>query len=236
MRNPNPMSTIHSFFSKSWIWCGLTLVSLGAALMAVQQGMSRYHRPAVPSASPVLTQEPRVLTDSSAEAKLPQPEIPVGATAEEPSSVSRGAKAVGPVFPTPVSFDRVETDVVFTVSGQAIAPSLARAVKADRNTASVSVDSSGNSGTPTVDPPLVFTVEPKNLTLEQQTALAAIQDQFLKAIGDANHDPADPAYRKRWMTAQSIADQTYRALFGWPAFSQMQLERARSTYTEIQQP
>ena len=216
------MNTISSCFSKSWIRRVLALVALGAVLMAVQQGMLQRHCPAVQSASPAPIQETPALPDPSAEAKLPSQETPVVARSNEPSSVSAGTNVV--------------VRVSYTVSDQAIAPPLARAVRAGSSAVSVSVDSSEYSGTPTVDPPLVFTVEPRNLTHEQQTALAAIQDQFLKAIGDVNQDPADPEYRKRWMTAQFIADQTYRALFGWPVFSQMQLERARSTYTEIQQP
>jgi len=230
------MNTIPSFFFKSWIWCVLTLVALAAVLMAVQQGMSRRHRPAVRSASHAPMQETRALPDPAAEAELPQVEIPVAATPRESSSVSAGANVVAPVSPTSVSAPAKETVVVSTVSGQTIAPPLARAVKAAPNAASVGVGSSGNSETLTVDPPLAFTVDPRNLTPRQQTALATIQDQFLNAIGDADQDPADPAYRERWMDAQFIADETYEALFGWTAFSQMQLARARNSYTDIQLP
>jgi hypothetical protein len=213
---------IHSFACfKSWIRCVLTLVALGAVLMAVQQGMLWRHHSAVGSASRAPAQETRAAPDPTAEAELPQVEIPVAATPEELSAVSAGANAVLPVS---------------AAYGQNIAPPLAHAVKAARSGALVGVGSSGSGQTPTLDPPLAFTVDPKNLTPQQQSALAAIQDKFLKAIGDADQNPADPAYNERWRNAQSVADQTYRADFGWTAFVQMQLERARNSYTDIQLP
>jgi hypothetical protein len=141
-------------------------------------------------------------------------EIPVATMPREPSAVSSLAK---------------EAAVVSI-------PPLARAVKVLPNTASVGVGSPENKEPLTVDPPLAFTVDPKNLTPVQQIALAAIQDQFLKAIGEADQNPADPAYNERWRNAQNIADQTYRADFGWTAFVQMQLERAQNSYTEIRLP
>lgn len=129
---------------------------------------------------------------------------------------------------------KVGVPVSRTVSGQTIVPRLARAVKADPAAAADGVDSSGNSQPLPVPPPLVFIVDPKNLPPQQQAALAAIQDQFLKAIGDANQDLTDPAYLERWLKAQKAADQTYKAMFGWAAFNQLQLVRARNSYTEIQ--
>jgi hypothetical protein len=230
------MNTIPSFFSKNWIRCLLSLVALGAILLAVQQGMSRRHGPAVLGASPAPAQETRALPGPAAEAELPQAGIPVAATPKESSSVSAGANVVAPVSPAPVPAPAQETVVVSTGSGQIIVPPLARAVKAAATAASVGVGPSGNSETPTVDPPLVFVVDPKNLTPVQQAAVAQIQDQFLKTIGNANQDPADPAYAARWMNAQYTADQSYKAFFGWPAFEQMQLERAMNSYTGIQVP
>jgi hypothetical protein len=157
-----------------------------------------------------------------AAAERPQVLTPVAAAPKESSSVLARANVVAPVS--------------HSVSGQTIPPLLARAVASGRSTASLGVGSSGNGEAPRLNPPLAFTVDPKNLTPQQQTVLAAIQNQFLKAIGDANQDPADPAYSQRWMNAQSIADQTYRADFGWTAFTQMQVERAGNSYTEIQVP
>jgi len=226
------MSTMHRRFFKNWILCVLTLVVLGAVLTVVHLGMSQRHRPAARSVSGAPPQETRALPDPVAEAELPQVETLGASTPKESSSVSDRADVVAPVSPTSVSAPAEDSAVVSTVSGQTIAPPLARAVKA----ASAGVGSFGNSEIPTVNPPLAFTVDPKNLTPEQQTALARIQDHFLKAIGDADQNPADPAYGERWKTAQEIADQAYKAMFGWTAFSQMQLERARNSYTEIQVP
>jgi hypothetical protein len=230
------MNSSRSFFFKSWIWCGLTLVALGTVLVAVQQGLSRWHRPAVLSASPAPVQEVRALPDATAEAGIPQSGIPVAATLKESSPVSAEANVVAPVPPTPVSAPAQETVVLSTGSGQIVVPPLARAVKAASNASSVGSGPSGNNETPTVDPPLAFVVDPKNLTPVQQAAVAQIQDQFLKTVGSANQDPADPAYATRWMNAQYTADQSYKSFFGWPAFEQMQLERAMNSYTAIQMP
>lgn len=210
-----------SRFSKGWIWRGLALVALGAVLLAVQQGLVRRNRPAIPSVAHAPLPETQALPDPVVKAELPPLEIPVAATPIEKSPVA-------------VFVPAKEAAVVPAVSGRAIAPPLYRAVPVARNGAPVGVGLSGTSGTPTVDPPLAFTAVPQDLTPEQQTALAKIQEQFFQAIGDANQDPADPAYQKRWLDAQSIADQKFKALFGWTAFSQMQVERAMNSYAEIQ--
>ncbi len=230
------MNAIFSFFFKSWIRCVLTLVALGAVSMAVQQGMSRRFRPAVQSTSGTPLQETRALPDPAARAEVPQVETPTENTAKEPSSVLAGTNGVPPVSPAPVPAPAREPVVASPGPGQIIVPPLAHAIKAPSNIATVGVGPSGSSEAPTVDPPLAFIVDPKNLTPEQQTKLAMIQDQFLKAVGNADQSPIDPAYGARWMTAQSIADQNYRAFFGWSAFEQMQLERAMNSYTGIQLP
>jgi len=221
------MNTTPAFFFKSWIWCVLAFVALGVVSLAVQQGLSVYHHPAVLNASRAPLQETRALPDSAPETELAQVDIPVAVSPIESSSVSAKSNVAAPAM---------EAVAVSTVSDQTVPHPLAHAIKAIPNVALVGVDSPGNGESPTVDPPLVFTEHPKNLTPEQQTALAAIQDQFLKAIGDANQDPADPAYRDRWMNAQVVADQRYKALVGWPAFEQMQLQRAMNSYSEIQVP
>jgi hypothetical protein len=201
------MKKLSSVFFKSWIWCVLTLVALGAVLVA----MSRRNHPEVRSPH---AQEMRSLPDPVANVELPPVEIPVATTPKEPSAVSSPAEEAGVVS----------------------IPPLAHAVKVVPNTASAGVDLPENKEPLTVDPPLAFTVNPRNLTPAQQITLAAIQDQFLKAIGDADQNPADPSYNERWRNAQNIADQTYRADFGWTAFVQMQLERAQNSYTEIRLP
>jgi hypothetical protein len=156
------------------------------------------------------------------EAEVPQAGIPVTETPKESSSVSAA----------PVSSPAQKTAVPDSGSDQIIVPPLARAVKAT----SAGVDSSSIGQSPTVDPPLVFVVDPQNLTPVQQVQVARIQYQFLNAIGNTSQDPADPAYAKTWGDAQYAADQSYKSFFGWPAFEQMQLERAMNTYTEIRVP
>ena len=230
------MNIMRYFLFKYWIRCVLTLVALGAVWMAVQQGMSRHHRPDVQSASPAPAQETRALPDTAREVELPQAEIPPAARPKEPSAVSAGANVGATVPPTSVAAPAKETVVPATVSRQTIAPRLYRAVKTAPNVVFVGGGSSATSATPTVDPPLAFTADPQNFTPEHQTALAQIQNEFLKTFGDVNQDPGDPAYRKRWMNAQNLADERFRVLFGWTAFMRLDLERARNTYTEIQPP
>ena len=225
------MNTRSFAFLKSWIRRVLTLVALGGVLMAVQLGMLQRHRPTVGRASRAPTLLTGALPDPVAEAELPQVNILIAATPKESSTVSAKTNVV-----PPVSAPATEAVAASTVYGQILAPPLARAVKAVRSDALVGVGSSGDSQTPTLDPPLAFTVDPKNLAPQQQSALATIQDHFLKAIGDADQNPADPSYSERWRNAQYVADQAYGADFGWTAFVQMQLERARNSYTEIQLP
>jgi hypothetical protein len=153
-------------------------------------------------------------------------ETPVAATPKESTPDS---------LPT-VSAPAKEPVVLPTVTGLTTAPPLARAVSVGPSPASVGAGSSGNGETPRLDPPLVFAVDAKNLTPLQQAALAAIQDQFLKTVGDPNQNPDDAAYAKSWMDAQAKADQSYKLFFGYQAFSQMQLKRGMNSYTEIQSP
>jgi hypothetical protein len=211
LRESNGMNTLSSVCFRGRTRCALALIALGVVLVVV---LPRHH-PAIGSEPLTPGQETRALPQPVADAKLSPAEIPVTTTSkEEPSAVSSPAKEAALVS----------------------IPPLARAVPVIPNTASVGVGSPENKEPLTVDPPLAFTVNPKNLTPAQQIKLAAIQDQFLKAIGDANQNPADPAYNERWRSAQSVADQTYRADFGWSAFVQMQVERAQNSYTEIRVP
>jgi len=223
------MKTIFSYFFKNRIRCVFVLVALGAVLMAVQQGLSWINSPVVPDELPTLIQTSRVAPSPVTEAAFVPMETAVAVMPRKSPSVSAKAKAVTlgsiPTRP-PVTTTRA--------SSQVVAPPLSRAVPAPASVASSGAGSSGNSAPSTVAPPLAFTVDPKNLTPEEQTALAKIQDDFLKATEDPHQNPADPVYRKRWMDAQFIADQTFKAMFGWSAFSRMQLDRAMHSYSEIQ--
>jgi len=82
--------------------------------------------------------------------------------------------------------------------------------------------------------PLAFQpVNSEALTPAIQNKLTQLQEQFVQAIGDTRN-PADPAFQNRWMTAQIEADMQYRALFGWSAFEEMEIQRAQSAATAAQ--
>jgi len=54
---------------------------------------------------------------------------------------------------------------------------------------------------------------------------SALQDKMaadFEATVGTNQNPNDPTYRRTWQTAQWLADQRYRALFGAQAFAAMQ--------------
>ena len=61
-------------------------------------------------------------------------------------------------------------------------------------------------------------------TEEQAAAWAQLRDDFVKAIGGENQNPASPQYRKRWVQAESEADQRFRLMFGDNAYVQHQLQ------------
>ncbi len=78
-------------------------------------------------------------------------------------------------------------------------------------------------------PPLVYEpVNPEALTPAAADKITDLQRQFAAAVGD-DKDPTNPAYQRRWITAQVDADTRYRALFGWQAFAEMQAQRAQAS-------
>jgi hypothetical protein len=76
-------------------------------------------------------------------------------------------------------------------------------------------------------------VNPEALTPAIQDKLTRLQEQFTQAIGDTCN-PADPAFQNRWVNAQVEADMQYRALFGWSAFEEMEIQRAQSASSQGQ--
>ena len=52
------------------------------------------------------------------------------------------------------------------------------------------------------------------LTPEQAKVIADLQQQFIERLGTADRDPSDPAYRRRWQTAQAESDSMLRGLLG----------------------
>ena len=61
-------------------------------------------------------------------------------------------------------------------------------------------------------------------TPEQAAEWEKLRDDFLKAVGGDNQDPADPHYRRRWAAAESEADRHFRLVFGEIAFMQLKMQ------------
>lgn len=79
-----------------------------------------------------------------------------------------------------------------------------------------------------VSVPLAFrNVDPVALgfTAVQIAGLEEVRGRFTQQVGQQN--PADPAYRARWISAQSLADQMLRAKLGWAMFNQYQMQASQ---------
>lgn len=61
-------------------------------------------------------------------------------------------------------------------------------------------------------------------TGEQAADWEKVRADFVNAVGGAGQNPASPQYRKRWVQAQSEADQQFRLYFGDNAFVQHQMQ------------
>lgn len=68
----------------------------------------------------------------------------------------------------------------------------------------------------------------------EQAIAADIQNQFVRNVESGPMDGNDPAYRQRWRTARSEADDRMRALYGWQGYSAIQLAAAQKRYAEEQ--
>jgi hypothetical protein len=62
-----------------------------------------------------------------------------------------------------------------------------------------------------------------NLNEQQMQVVQELRQQFLDEIGGANQDPADPAYRERWLKAQPQMDDNLRGMLGITVFENFQL-------------
>ncbi|HVM59334.1 MAG TPA: hypothetical protein VMV72_00570 [Verrucomicrobiae bacterium] len=77
--------------------------------------------------------------------------------------------------------------------------------------------------------PLVFQpVNPQALTPAIQDKLTQLQDQFVKEVGGDGPDPTDRAYQERWLTAQEIADERFRAQFGYAAYEELEAQQVQN--------
>ncbi len=62
---------------------------------------------------------------------------------------------------------------------------------------------------------------------QQLQQLDNLYQNFVDAVGGVNQDPSDPAYRRRWISAQQQSDEQYEAMFGIDAFNSMQFQEMR---------
>jgi hypothetical protein len=74
--------------------------------------------------------------------------------------------------------------------------------------------------------PLVFQdIDPAalNLSSGQLQAIDNLQQWFVNEVGGLGQDPNDPAYKERWLKAQSQMDDMTRGMLGVNAFQRYQL-------------
>jgi hypothetical protein len=74
--------------------------------------------------------------------------------------------------------------------------------------------------------PLAFRPLPAGLAASNprlRSALEALQQNFIAAVGGPNQDPTDPAYYERWITAQQSSDELYRLQIGDSAYLLQQI-------------
>lgn len=84
--------------------------------------------------------------------------------------------------------------------------------------------------------PIVFQNAVQNdssLTENQKAAVRQLQQQFVDALGGAGRNPADPAYRARWQTAQQDADEALRAQLGNQAYNNYKLQHYYSNFQQV---
>jgi hypothetical protein len=64
------------------------------------------------------------------------------------------------------------------------------------------------------------------LTDQQTAAWQNIVDHCSNSVGGGSQDAASPEYLQRWQSAQWLADQNFKAQFGWQAFNAQQTRAA----------
>jgi hypothetical protein len=98
---------------------------------------------------------------------------------------------------------------------------------APRNAAAGAAPSSGAAGGPAFAAPGVIKATP-----EQIASIEKIQQQFVKDVGGPNQDPTDPEYEQKWKSAQWVADQIYKAKFGWRAYNDIVSAASKKAYED----
>jgi hypothetical protein len=74
---------------------------------------------------------------------------------------------------------------------------------------------------------LVAPSEEIQFTDQQIVEWTGMQNDFIEAVGGANQDPADPAYRERWISAREESDDLFRAKFGMEAYVLQSIQASR---------
>lgn len=88
---------------------------------------------------------------------------------------------------------------------------------------------------PPLMPAVMAEAMPATVKTEEQAAVwQKLRNDFVQAIGGENQNPADPHYRKRWVRAESEADQRFRLLFGDNAYVQMQMRAQQDAVLRAQ--
>ena len=94
-------------------------------------------------------------------------------------------------------------------------------LRAPRSTAVVAAPSISSAPVPVVTTPLALLDPPvgENPASTEAAQRDHLANQFAKALGGLESNPADPAYLKAWQDAQPAVDDAYRAAFGDSAFN-----------------
>lgn len=76
--------------------------------------------------------------------------------------------------------------------------------------------------------PAILAAEPEtDLSAVQSKEWERLEEEFVEQIGGPGQDPADPAYRQRWFSAQELSDIKFQVKFGTEAFLRFNIEAGR---------
>ena len=77
---------------------------------------------------------------------------------------------------------------------------------------------------------------PGTMVVNEATAasLEKMRNDFVDAVGGLGQDGNDPAYRRRWLSAQAESDDRFRVTYGTQAFLSYQAAAAQKAEAERQ--
>lgn len=116
-----------------------------------------------------------------------------------------------------------------TMSPQHDKPALASVPTTSGHTKKARLERHAPHTPPRVLVPMVFRdVDPAVLGLSaaQWQEIDRMRANFAEKVGA--QEPADPAYRQRWVRAQPESDEQLRAFLGWDRFNQYQIAAAQA--------